>query len=82
MDNPATIFLLCVIVALVVGLNLTLFGLLRGDRRIRLEAAKWTVAADGGRAARHSQQSQLDELRRAVEQLQTPTTRRDDPPHA
>lgn len=80
LTEPGTIVLLCLVGGFIVGLHITLFGLLRGDARVRAEAAKWTAAVGGSRQARTTQESQMAELRRAVEQLQSPTPPQD--PHA
>jgi hypothetical protein len=80
--EPATIVLLCLVGGFIVGLHITLFGLLRGDTRVRAEAAKWAAAVGGGRQARMAQDTQMAELRRAVEQLKTPPKPPQDTPHA
>ncbi len=82
LPEPATLVVLCLVAGFIIGLHLTLFGLLRGDSRVRQEAAKWTAAVSGGRTGRAAQEAQMAELRRAVEQLQTPPTPPQDPPHA
>ena len=67
--NPASLIIVCGVVALVVGLNLTLFGLLRGDQRVRAEASKWTKPLTGAPEARRRQEAQLDELHKLVQDL-------------
>jgi hypothetical protein len=81
LSNPLTIFLLCVIAGITVGMAFTMVGLLRGDRRVREEAAKWMAAADAGRASRRTQESKVDELHQAVQQLRRPPSPPDDSAH-
>ena len=52
LQEPATLVVLCLVAGFIIGLHLTLFGLLRGDSRVRQEAAKWTAAVSGGRTGR------------------------------
>jgi len=80
--EPATLVVLCLVAGFIIGLYLTLFGLLRGDSQVREEAAKWTAAISGGRTGRATQEAQMAELRRAVEQLQAQATPPQDSPHA
>jgi len=80
--EPGTVVLLCLVAGFIIGLYLTLFGLLRGDSRVRQEAAKWTAAVSGGRTGRAAQDAQMAELHRAVEKLKAPPTPPQDPPHA
>jgi hypothetical protein len=81
LTEPITIVLLCVIAGITLGMAFTMIGLLRGDRRVRAEAAKWMAAADSGRAARRQQDTQMDELHTAVQQLQKPPSPPQDPSH-
>lgn len=70
--NPAAIIIICLIVAFVLSVNLTLFGLLRGDKRVRDEAAKWARAVGGGTAGQRRQAAEYDELHRVVAALKSP----------
>lgn len=82
LTEPGTIVLLCLVGGFIVGLHITLLGLLRGDARVRAEAAKWAAAVGGGRQARTTQDTQMAQLRQAVEQLKAPPTPPQDTPHA
>jgi len=80
LTEPGTIVLLCLITGFVVGLYLTLLGLLRGDRRVHEESAKWVKAVGGGRAGRAEQDAQLEALHKAVQQLRSPDSTPDSSP--
>lgn len=67
--NPRGLAILCCFGALVLALNMTLVGLLRGDKRFYREASKWTQAFGGGRDERRRQESEAAELNRLVRQL-------------
>ena len=69
LTDPATVLILCLLAGFVVGINATLFGYLRGDKRVRAEAAKWAAAADAGRTTRATQAAQMAELHQAVQNL-------------
>jgi hypothetical protein len=69
LKNPAAWVALLCLAAFVVGLNLTLIGLARGDRNVREEASKWGKALRGGVDGRQQAEAQMDELHAAVEQL-------------
>ena len=71
LSNPKALIALACIGALVVGFNLTLFGLLRGSRTVQEEASKWGKALTGGQTAQKRQEAQLDELHQAVANLQS-----------
>jgi len=73
--DPQSIVILCLIIGFVIGLNMTLFGWLRGDKRIQAEASKWTKAFGGGGSARRAQADQIAELHNAVQRLQAPDDR-------
>ncbi len=81
LSNPRGIIILCCFGALVVGLNMTLVGVLRGDKRFQREASKWTQAFDGGRAARQKQDNDAAELRRMVQDLTDRQQTGQEPPH-
>jgi hypothetical protein len=68
--DPESILILCLVIGFVIGLNMTLFGWLRGDRRVQAEATKWTKAFGGGGRARRTQVDQIAELHQAVQRLQ------------
>jgi hypothetical protein len=69
-SDPQSILILCLVIGFVVGLHLTLYGWLRGDRRVQEEATKWTKAFGGGGSARRAQEDQMAELHKAVRRLQ------------
>jgi hypothetical protein len=71
LSNPRAILIVACLGAVILGLNLTLFGLWRGNKTVQAEAAKWGQALRGGREARERQNAQLEELHRAVSQLPT-----------
>ena len=70
--NPKALLALLCVGALVLSINLILFGLLRGDKTVREEISKWGKAAGGGQEVRRRQDAQLDELHRAVAHLKAP----------
>jgi hypothetical protein len=71
--NPRGLIIIACFGAMVVGLNLTLFGLLRGDKSVQREAAVWGKVLRGNQASQR-QQAQLDELHQRVADLQRPPT--------
>ena len=75
--NPKALLALACLGALVLGANLTLFGLLRGSKTVQEEASKWGKAFTGGQAAHRKQQAQLDELHQAVANLKATTADKD-----
>jgi hypothetical protein len=77
--NPKALIALACLGALVLGLNLTLFGLLRGSKQVQEEAAKWGKALRGGVDGGRQQEAQLDELHRAVAGLKSQTGGQDRP---
>ena len=81
LSNPRGLVILCCLGALVLSLNLSLFGLLRGDKRFQREASKWTLAIGGGREARKKQDSDAAELNRLVKQLKAQEQKGTDIPH-
>jgi hypothetical protein len=78
LSDARSIVILCLVIGFILSVNLTLFGLLRGDRRIRAEASKWTSALGGGAASQKTQSAQLADLRRAVEQLEAARAKADE----
>ena len=60
------------LVGFVLSVNLTLFGLMRGDKSIKAEASKWGLAVGGARQAQASQNAQAEALHSAVEALKPP----------
>ena len=78
LSNPKTLLALACIGALVVGFNLTLFGLMRGSKTAREEASKLGKAIRGGQAAQREQAAQLDELHQAVARLKSQTDEKHD----
>jgi hypothetical protein len=81
LSNPRGLVIICCFGALVLGLNMTLVGLLRGDQRFAREASKWTRAFTGGRDVRQQQADTAAELHRLVGQLKTQDHKEQDPPH-
>ncbi len=77
LSNPKALIGLACLGALILGFNLTLFGLLRGSRTAQEEASKWGKALTGGQTARRQQEAQLDELHQAVANLQSPANDRE-----
>jgi hypothetical protein len=70
-----TIIIIGVIIFFVLSVNLVLFGLMRGDRRLKEEASKWGLAISGGRRAQANNDAQAAALHAAVEALkQSPPT--------
>lgn len=51
LSNPRGLIIIFCFGALVLGLNLTLIGVLRGDKRFQREASRWGQAIGGGREA-------------------------------
>jgi hypothetical protein len=76
-----TILIIALIVFFVLSVNLTLFGLMRGDKSVKAEASKWGLAVSGGRQAQAKQDAQSDALHRAVADLQRPPEPPDTQPH-
>jgi hypothetical protein len=71
LSNSKTLLALACIGALVVGFNLTLFGLMRGSKTARDEASKLGKAIGGGQAAQREQAAQLEALHQAVARLKS-----------
>ena len=69
LTDTRLILALCILGALVLGVNFGLVSLLRGRRPNNNEAATWTNALGGGRQAQRRQTAELDELHRAVAEL-------------
>jgi len=67
--NPKAWLILGCLGALVLGLNLSLLGLLRHDKTVAEEASKWGKALRGGAEGQKQQNAQLDELHRLVANL-------------
>ncbi len=72
LSNPQGLLLLCCVGGLIVGLNLTLVGLLRGDARVRFETSRWASAFTGNRTARRQQEADYAELHKRVSGLGPP----------
>jgi hypothetical protein len=81
LTEPTTLILLCIVAGFILGLHITLFGLLRGDARVRAEASKWMAAADAGRAPRRAHDAQMAELHQAVQNLKASSKPPENPPH-
>jgi hypothetical protein len=81
LSNPRGLVILCCFGALVLGLNMTLVSVLRGDKRFQREASKWTQAFGAGRDARQKQDTDAAELRRLVQQLKDQEQKGTDPTH-
>jgi hypothetical protein len=79
--DARTIIVLVVIIGFVLGLNLMLFGALRGSRGVREEADKWGQAFGGGQKASAKHEADLAALRSAVDGLQNPPPPDEPPPH-
>jgi hypothetical protein len=79
--NPTGLVIICCFGALVLGLNMTLVGILRGDKRFQREAFKLTQAFGGGRDVRQKQTNDAAELHRLVQQLKDQDAKGQDPPH-
>ena len=80
-SNPTGLVIICCFGALVLGLNMTLVGILRGDQRFKREAFRLTQAFGGGRDVRQKQASDAAELHRLVQQLKDQDDKGQDPPH-
>ena len=77
-----SIIIILLIIFLVVGVNLTLFGLLRGGSTARTEAAKWGQALSGGRETQRKNDADMAALHSAVTELKNhPPATDDTPPH-
>lgn len=76
-----TIIVIALVVGFVLSVNFTLFGLMRGDKRIKAEASKWGLAVGGGRQAKASQDAQMAALHSAVESLKATPPSADTPTH-
>ena len=81
LSNPRGLIIICCFGALVLSLNLTLLGVMRGDKRFQHEASKWTQALRGGRDVRAKQDNDAAELSRLVRQLKEQEQKGMDPPH-
>jgi hypothetical protein len=79
--NPRGLIIICCFGAAVLGLNMILVGVLRGDKRFAREAAKWTQAFSAGRDVREKQADEAAELNRLVKELQAQEKKTQDPPH-
>jgi hypothetical protein len=79
--NPRGLIILCCFGALVLGLNMTLVGILRGDKRFQREASRLTQAFGAGRDVRQKDTADAAELRRLVQQLQDQEPKEPDEPH-
>ncbi len=76
-----TIIIILVIIGFVLSVNLTLFGLMRGDKSVRAEASKWGLAVGGGRAAQAGQDAQAAALHSAVAALKQEPAPTEPTPH-
>ena len=81
LSNPRGLIIICCFGAAVLGLNLILVSVLRGDKRFAREASKWTQAFGAGRDVRQKQADDAAELNRLVKELQAQERKSQDPPH-
>jgi hypothetical protein len=72
--NPTGLLVVACLCGLVIGLNLTLLGLLTGNKTVHEEASKWGKALRGDREARQRQEAQVEELHRLVTKLEAEHT--------
>lgn len=76
-----TIVIVVVIILFVLSVNLTLFGLMRGNKNVQAEADKWALAVGGGRQAQAKHDADVAALHSAVEALKQAPPPADTPPH-
>jgi hypothetical protein len=81
LSNPRGLVIICCFGVLVLGLNLTLLGVLRGDKRFQHEASRWGKVIGGGRDLRQKQADDAAELNRLVQQLKEQEQKAQDSPH-
>lgn len=81
LSNPRGLAIICCFGAVVLGLNMTLLAVLRGDKSFQREASRWTQALGGGREIRQRQDADAAELSRLVQQLKAGEQKEQDPPH-
>jgi hypothetical protein len=81
LSNPRGLIIICCFGALVLGLNMTLVGVLRGDKRFQREASKWTQAFTFGRDVLRKQADDAAELNRMVRELKEHEPKGHEPPH-
>jgi hypothetical protein len=74
------IIVIALIVLFVLSINVTLLGLMRGDKTIRAEASKWGLAVGGGQKAQRQNDANADALHAAVTDLQPPPPDPNTPP--
>ncbi len=78
--NPTGILLICCVSGLALSTFATMYGLLRGDKRIVAETSRWSRAFGGGREGQRRQQADLDALRQAVAKIEAENAQRTEPP--
>jgi|CXWL01.1.fsa_nt_gi hypothetical protein len=78
LSNPQSLLALLCIVALVIGVNLALFGAVGKSKLFQEQAGVWGKALSGGAEGRKHQNDQLDELHQRVQQLQKPPANEDE----
>lgn len=76
-----TIVIVVVIILFVLSVNLTLFGLMRGNKNVQAEASKWALAVGGGRQAQANHDAQVAALHSAVEALKQTQPPAETPTH-
>ena len=81
LSTPRGLVIICCFGALVLGLNATLIGVLRGDKSFQREASRWGQAIGGGREVRQKQDADAAELNRLVKQLKEAEQKGQEPPH-
>ena len=69
--NPRLAIVLCLVGLLVLGINFTLFNLLRGKRPLDAHGSAWSRALGVGRQAQRQQTADYDRLHQAVAALQS-----------
>ena len=82
LTNPKALIILVCFGGAVIGLNLTLFGMLRGSRSAQEEASKWGQALRGGLEVRARHEAQLNELHQAVSQLKAASSKQKPEEHS
>jgi len=74
LTHPQALIVILCLGTLILGLNASLLGLLRGNTKAWTEAAKWGQVLRGGPESRQRQAAQLDELHQAVSQFKSGTS--------
>ncbi len=75
------IIIIVVIAGLVLSVNFTLIGLLRGKKNNQAQASKWGLAIGGARQAQAKQVADSEALHRAVTELQAGPPPTEPPPY-